>query len=199
MFPLLPDHPLAQPILLCLLPSCFLLPCHVGRHAVWSHRLHWILLGNKCLLWICIWAKTVCMFSPYLYANNNLRFHLDWLVDWLIDLYILGACFQAASPACTELETVMLDWLGKMLQLPEYFLAGTHGHGGGVIQVSVFCVNSRLRTSCINMFPGSPMSQTNFCSHLYSSAFKTKSRAQIKGPHKFLFCSICISFPVWLS
>uniref|UniRef100_A0A3P9IXY0 Aromatic-L-amino-acid decarboxylase n=1 Tax=Oryzias latipes TaxID=8090 RepID=A0A3P9IXY0_ORYLA len=40
----------------------------------------------------------------------------------------------AASPACTELETVMLDWLGKMLQLPECFLAGTHGHGGGVIQ-----------------------------------------------------------------
>uniref|UniRef100_A0A8C6KXB2 Aromatic-L-amino-acid decarboxylase n=1 Tax=Nothobranchius furzeri TaxID=105023 RepID=A0A8C6KXB2_NOTFU len=40
----------------------------------------------------------------------------------------------AASPACTELETVMLDWLGKMLQLPECFIAGTHGHGGGVIQ-----------------------------------------------------------------
>ena len=30
----------------------------------------------------------------------------------------------------------MLDWLGKMLQLPEDFLAGTEGQGGGVIQVS---------------------------------------------------------------
>ncbi|XP_061572377.1 aromatic-L-amino-acid decarboxylase [Cololabis saira] len=40
----------------------------------------------------------------------------------------------AASPACTELETVMLDWLGKLLQLPECFIAGTDGHGGGVIQ-----------------------------------------------------------------
>uniref|UniRef100_A0A3B4DV82 Aromatic-L-amino-acid decarboxylase n=1 Tax=Pygocentrus nattereri TaxID=42514 RepID=A0A3B4DV82_PYGNA len=40
----------------------------------------------------------------------------------------------AASPACTELETVMLDWLGKMLNLPEEFLAGTKGKGGGVIQ-----------------------------------------------------------------
>ncbi|KAM6935289.1 aromatic-L-amino-acid decarboxylase [Lycodopsis pacificus] len=40
----------------------------------------------------------------------------------------------AASPACTELETVMLDWLGKMLKLPEHFIAGTDGHGGGVIQ-----------------------------------------------------------------
>uniref|UniRef100_A0A8C9QR91 Aromatic-L-amino-acid decarboxylase n=1 Tax=Spermophilus dauricus TaxID=99837 RepID=A0A8C9QR91_SPEDA len=42
----------------------------------------------------------------------------------------------AASPACTELETVMMDWLGKMLQLPEEFLAGTTGEGGGVIQGS---------------------------------------------------------------
>uniref|UniRef100_A0A8C2XHF5 Aromatic-L-amino-acid decarboxylase n=1 Tax=Cyclopterus lumpus TaxID=8103 RepID=A0A8C2XHF5_CYCLU len=40
----------------------------------------------------------------------------------------------AASPACTELETVMLDWLGKMLKLPDHFIAGTHGRGGGVIQ-----------------------------------------------------------------
>ncbi|XP_058602836.1 aromatic-L-amino-acid decarboxylase isoform X3 [Onychostoma macrolepis] len=40
----------------------------------------------------------------------------------------------AASPACTELETVMMDWLGKMLKLPEDFLAGTEGKGGGVIQ-----------------------------------------------------------------
>lgn len=42
---------------------------------------------------------------------------------------------QAASPACTELETVMLDWLGKMLQLPDAFLAEKAGAGGGVIQV----------------------------------------------------------------
>ncbi|KAM6178292.1 aromatic-L-amino-acid decarboxylase [Rhynchocyon petersi] len=42
----------------------------------------------------------------------------------------------AASPACTELETVMMDWLGKMLQLPEAFLAGSAGEGGGVIQGS---------------------------------------------------------------
>ncbi|KAI4898071.1 hypothetical protein NFI96_018073 [Prochilodus magdalenae] len=42
----------------------------------------------------------------------------------------------AASPACTELETVMMDWLGKMMNLPEEFLAGTEGKGGGVIQAS---------------------------------------------------------------
>lgn len=29
----------------------------------------------------------------------------------------------------------MMDWLGKMLELPEAFLAGRAGEGGGVIQV----------------------------------------------------------------
>ncbi|PNJ39571.1 DDC isoform 6 [Pongo abelii] len=42
----------------------------------------------------------------------------------------------AASPACTELETVMMDWLGKMLELPKAFLAEKAGEGGGVIQGS---------------------------------------------------------------
>nr|CAH7741757.1 unnamed protein product [Callosobruchus chinensis] len=39
-----------------------------------------------------------------------------------------------ASPACTELEVVMMDWLGQMLGLPEEFLARSGGRGGGVIQ-----------------------------------------------------------------
>lgn len=39
-----------------------------------------------------------------------------------------------SSPACTELEVVMLDWLGKLLNLPEEFLACSGGDGGGVIQ-----------------------------------------------------------------
>ncbi|XP_031791874.1 aromatic-L-amino-acid decarboxylase isoform X6 [Piliocolobus tephrosceles] len=42
----------------------------------------------------------------------------------------------AASPACTELETVMMDWLGKMLELPKAFLTEKAGEGGGVIQGS---------------------------------------------------------------
>jgi glutamate/tyrosine decarboxylase-like PLP-dependent enzyme len=36
------------------------------------------------------------------------------------------------SPAATELEMVVLDWLGKLLQLPNEFLSS--GKGGGVIQ-----------------------------------------------------------------
>lgn len=41
---------------------------------------------------------------------------------------------QIASPACTELEMVMMDWLGKMIGLPGDFLACSGGKGGGVIQ-----------------------------------------------------------------
>nr|UUJ74935.1 tyrosine decarboxylase [Cephalotaxus hainanensis] len=39
------------------------------------------------------------------------------------------------SPAATELETIVCDWLGKMLNLPEPFLSSS-GKGGGVIQGS---------------------------------------------------------------
>ncbi|RZF32474.1 hypothetical protein LSTR_LSTR011328 [Laodelphax striatellus] len=43
----------------------------------------------------------------------------------------------AASPACTELETIVLDWLGKAIGLPNEFLAFSEGSkGGGVIQTS---------------------------------------------------------------
>src|ERR1700723_2232790 len=40
----------------------------------------------------------------------------------------------STSPACTELETHVLDWLAKMLALPERFLSNSAG--GGVIQDS---------------------------------------------------------------
>lgn len=41
---------------------------------------------------------------------------------------------QIASPACTELEMQMMDWLGLMLHLPPEFLFSSGGRGGGVIQ-----------------------------------------------------------------
>jgi len=37
-----------------------------------------------------------------------------------------------ASPAASELETIMLDWLAQLLTLPEDFMS--NGTGGGVIQ-----------------------------------------------------------------
>ena len=40
---------------------------------------------------------------------------------------------KIASPACTELEMITMDWLANLCHLPQQFLLG--GHGGGVIQV----------------------------------------------------------------
>ncbi|KAF2102803.1 dopa decarboxylase-like protein [Rhizodiscina lignyota] len=57
---------------------------------------------------------------------------------------MLGELYSAAfsapafnwlcSPAVTELETVMMDWVGQMVGLPDVFLS--KGQGGGVIQGS---------------------------------------------------------------
>nr|XP_061789329.1 aromatic-L-amino-acid decarboxylase-like isoform X3 [Nerophis lumbriciformis] len=73
--------------------------------------------------------------SPYFYAYfPAASSYPAMLADMLCGAIGCIGFSWAASPACTELETVMLDWLGRMLQLPECFIAGTHGHGGGVIQ-----------------------------------------------------------------
>jgi len=56
------------------------------------------------------------------------------VADMLSDAIACIGFTWIASPACTELEVVMLDWLGKMLDLPAPFLACSGGKGGGVIQ-----------------------------------------------------------------
>lgn len=44
---------------------------------------------------------------------------------------------QASSPACTELETIVMNWLGKMIGLPDDFLNMSNtSQGGGVIQTT---------------------------------------------------------------
>uniref|UniRef100_W5LJL2 Aromatic-L-amino-acid decarboxylase n=1 Tax=Astyanax mexicanus TaxID=7994 RepID=W5LJL2_ASTMX len=97
----------------------------------------------------------------------------------------------AASPACTELETVMLDWLGKMLKLPEEFLAGTEGKGGGVIQgtaseatlVALLAARSRILKRILNDDP--EKQEANIISRLvaYSSdqAHSSVERAALIG------------------
>jgi len=43
----------------------------------------------------------------------------------------------ASGPSCSELEGIMLDWLGKMMELPKPFLHASEGsRGGGCIQTS---------------------------------------------------------------
>nr|DAD42545.1 TPA_asm: hypothetical protein HUJ06_000775 [Nelumbo nucifera] len=41
-----------------------------------------------------------------------------------------------SSPAATELECIVMDWLGKMLKLPKSFLFS--GNGGGVLQGTTY-------------------------------------------------------------
>ncbi|KAJ8726397.1 hypothetical protein PYW07_001095 [Mythimna separata] len=41
-----------------------------------------------------------------------------------------------SSPACTELEVLTMNWLGKLLGIPEDFLHCSSGPGGGIIQGS---------------------------------------------------------------
>ncbi|CAG4944627.1 unnamed protein product [Colias eurytheme] len=50
-------------------------------------------------------------------------------------LGVVGLTWMA-SPACTELEVVTMNWLGKLFGLPEEFLNCSSGPGGGVIQGS---------------------------------------------------------------
>ena len=48
-----------------------------------------------------------------------------------------GACFNwICSPAVTELETIVLDWLATLLGLPSSYLSTGPTNGGGVIQGS---------------------------------------------------------------
>ncbi|ELU11164.1 hypothetical protein CAPTEDRAFT_119245 [Capitella teleta] len=71
-------------------------------------------------------------FHAYFPAGNS---YPSILADMLSDAIGCIGFSWAASPACTELETVVLDWLAKMIGLPPVFWH-EHGIGGGVIQGS---------------------------------------------------------------
>jgi aromatic-L-amino-acid decarboxylase len=68
-------------------------------------------------------------FFAFFPANNSGPFILGELL--CAGLGVQGMLW-ATSPACTELETHMLDWMADMLALPPQFRSG--GAGGGVIQ-----------------------------------------------------------------
>lgn len=73
-------------------------------------------------------------FHAYFPSGNS---YPSILADMLSDAIGCIGFSWAASPACTELETVMVDWLGQMMHLPKQLLPFTEGgKGGGVIQGS---------------------------------------------------------------
>ncbi|XP_074150577.1 histidine decarboxylase isoform X2 [Sminthopsis crassicaudata] len=77
--------------------------------------------------------------SPHMHAYfPALTSWPSLLGDMLADAINCLGFTWASSPACTELEMNVMDWLAKMLGLPEHFL---HHHpssqGGGVLQSTV--------------------------------------------------------------
>ncbi|XP_036331304.1 histidine decarboxylase-like isoform X1 [Rhagoletis pomonella] len=76
--------------------------------------------------------------SPYMHAYfPALNSFPSLLGDMLADAINCLGFTWASSPACTELEVIVMNWLGKMIGLPDDFL---HLHnkspGGGVIQTT---------------------------------------------------------------
>ena len=74
-------------------------------------------------------------FHAYFPAGNS---YPSILADMISDAIGCVGFSWAASPACTELEIIMLDWIGKMIGLPQEFLcySDPNSTGGGVIQGS---------------------------------------------------------------
>ncbi|PSN56849.1 Tyrosine decarboxylase [Blattella germanica] len=73
-------------------------------------------------------------FHAYFPSGNS---YPSILGDMLSDAIGCIGFSWAASPVCTELETVVLDWFGKAIGLPDDFIASSEGSkGGGVIQSS---------------------------------------------------------------
>ncbi|KAH3887330.1 aromatic-L-amino-acid decarboxylase-like [Dreissena polymorpha] len=70
-------------------------------------------------------------FHGYFAAGNSFP---SILGDMLSDAIGCIGFSWATSPACTELEVITTDWLGRMIGLPKEFLHSDHGPGGGVIQ-----------------------------------------------------------------
>eukprot|EP01112_Ceratiomyxa_fruticulosa_P019656 TRINITY_DN6486_c0_g1_i3.p1 TRINITY_DN6486_c0_g1~~TRINITY_DN6486_c0_g1_i3.p1 ORF type:complete len:181 (-),score=36.12 TRINITY_DN6486_c0_g1_i3:54-596(-) len=56
------------------------------------------------------------------------------LGDFLSSGLAVNGMMWATSPACTEIEVKVMDWLAKAVDLPAKFLS--HNEGGGVIQGS---------------------------------------------------------------
>ncbi|CAG5133343.1 unnamed protein product [Candidula unifasciata] len=78
--------------------------------------------------------------SPYMHAYfPALNSYPSLLGDMLANAISSLGFTWASSPACTELETIVMDWLGKMLGMPSCFLHGdrhSRSMGGGCIQTT---------------------------------------------------------------
>ena len=108
---------------------------------------------------------------------------------------------QAAAPSCTELETIVLDWLGKMIGLPPQFLSRSPGsRGGGVIQTSASeCVLDCLLAAraqairALKLKMGDKVEETVLLSKLMAYCSKVKT---LTGRMSTLQCERISNIPI---
>ncbi|KAH8367088.1 hypothetical protein KR084_000502, partial [Drosophila pseudotakahashii] len=76
--------------------------------------------------------------SPHMHAYfPALNSMPSLLGDMLADAINCLGFTWASSPACTELEIIVMNWLGKMIGLPDAFLhLSSQSQGGGVLQTT---------------------------------------------------------------
>lgn len=91
-------------------------------------------LDNKILPGVTHWQSP--NYFAYFPANSSPP---SVIGDLLSSGFGVQGMLWATSPACTELEIRVLDWLVEMLGLPQHFLSTTAG--GGVIQDSTSSAN----------------------------------------------------------
>ncbi|GLH07306.1 Histidine decarboxylase [Gryllus bimaculatus] len=86
----------------------------------------------------CIMPGMTHWQSPHMHAYfPALNSFPSLLGDMLADAINCLGFTWASSPACTELETIVMNWLGRAINLPESFLhLQPDSPGGGVIQTT---------------------------------------------------------------
>ncbi|XP_034950094.1 tyrosine decarboxylase-like [Chelonus insularis] len=108
-------------------------------------------IENKIMPGITHWQHP--RFHAYFPSGNSFP---SILGDMLSDAIGCIGFSWAASPACTELETIVLDWYAKAINLPKIFLSEhENSKGGGVIQGSasecILVTMLAARTQAINL------------------------------------------------
>jgi aromatic-L-amino-acid decarboxylase len=84
----------------------------------------------------------------------------------------------STGPACTELETVMLDWLAQLLDLPPAFRAG--GPGGGVIQDSASSANLVATLAALHRASGGRWRESGVAGGNYPVYTSTEGHSSIE-------------------
>ncbi|XP_050537231.1 tyrosine decarboxylase isoform X2 [Daktulosphaira vitifoliae] len=99
----------------------------------------------------------------------------------------------AASPSCTELETIVLDWLGKAIGLPEEFLTFP-----GETTNSVYTDGLKNNGECINEIPngkggGVLQSSASECIFVCMLAARAQAIKRLRKLHPFIEEGVLLS------